>query len=261
MTAPRTEAGRAYARMADELPGWDSLAEWTEPIEHDAQVIVVAGTKGGKSTLAATMTLDVGSLVAIDAKARLTLPHARIVELPPFDPAADGGGHAFRVALRDALAWHDPKREGALANRVILRHAVTDVESFEAHDAMFRAVFERGATLLWIDEITATGATPQRAQVWLRAVSARGRTRGIGLWTLTQRSYGLTPLILRANAEYTIVGSVNPDDVRDAKLPAIELATTIPRKSGRFLLYRAGERDPYRLYLPIPPELRRWEAP
>lgn len=254
--------------MAEPIARWESLPEWTDPIPHDAQVMVVAGTGGGKSTLAATMTLDVGSLVAIDGKARLTLPDARIVDLPVFDVDAEPGtlkgepgGRAFATALREGLAWQDPRRHGKLANRVILRPDVRDTEGFEAHDAMFRALYLRGSALVWIDEITGTGATANRTQTWLRAISARGRTRGVGLWTLSQRPYGLTPTILRSNAEFTIIGSADPDDVKDLRRPGAEIATTIPRKSGRFLLWQSGKREPFRLYVPIPPGMRKWAAP
>jgi hypothetical protein len=200
------------------------------------------------------MTLRVPSLVVIDDKGSLTLPHARLIELPAYN--ADEP-ERYYGAIRAGLSW----REGHESNRVILRPYVLDAEGFEAHDAMFRAVFERRDTVLWIDEIGATGSTPQRSQPWLRAISARGRTRGVGLWTLTQAAYGMVPPILRRNATHTIVGSIDPDDIRDMPRPGVEIAETIPRKSGRFLVYVAGEREPYRLYLPIPPALRSWRAP
>lgn len=73
---------------------WASLRPYAEPIPSDAQVLLVSGTGGAKSTLAATMTLRVPSLVVLDDKAAMTLPHARVVELPPYnadEPAASPG--------------------------------------------------------------------------------------------------------------------------------------------------------------------------
>lgn len=233
---------------------WASLRPYAEPIPSDAQVLLVSGTGGAKSTLAATMTLRVPSLVVLDDKAAMTLPHARVVELPPYN--ADEPERYYDV-VRAAIAW----REGHESNRVIVRPYVLDVEAFDAHDAIFRAVFERRHTVLWIDEIGATGATPQRSQPWLRAISARGRTRGVGLWTLSQAAYGMVPPLLRRNATLTILGSLDPDDVKDIPRPGVEIAESIPRKSGKFLVYVAGEREPYRLYLPIPPALKGWRAP
>ena len=235
---------------------WRSLVPFGSPIDGSDQVLLIASTGGAKSTLAATLTLHTPSLVAIDEKARLTLPGATVVELPRYDHD-DSGGSAFRSALQTALRWR-PDDEG---NRIILRPYVLDIEDFDAHNDMYQAVYLRGHTLLWLDEITATGATAQRSQPWLRAISARGRTRGLGLLTLTQAPFGLTPAILRRNATYIIFGPIDPQDLDGINRERIEIAAELPRKSGLFLVYRAGERDPYRLPLPIPPALTHWEAP
>ncbi len=234
---------------------WQSLRPFEASIPADAQVMLVAATGGAKSTLVATMTLRVPSLVAVDEKGALTLPHARVVELPQYN---EDEPERYGDAVRSALRWRE---EGERGNRVIIRPHVLDIEHFEAHNVIFRAVYERRHTLLWLDEISATGATAQRSQPWLRALSARGRTRGIGMWTCTQAPFGLTPPVLRRNATYTIVGPLDPQDIKDIPRPGIEIAETIPRKSGRFMVYVAGEREPYRLYLPIPPILKGWKAP
>ena len=249
----------AQTRPTEPPPEWSALPDFAErlPLLASDQVLLIAGTGGAKSTLAATLTLRVPSLVAIDEKSRLTLPGATVHELPPFDHDDDAGGSAFRQALTDALRWRPPEQ----GNRVILRPYVLDIEDFAVHDAIYQAVYLRGHTLLWIDEITATGATAQRSQPWLRAISARGRTRELGLITLTQAPFGLTPSILRRNAAYVIFGPIDPDDTGDLRRESIELATRLPLKAGYFIVYPKGERTVYRLRLPIPAGLRTWEAP
>lgn len=241
---------------------WTALPEFRGRWSGDDQVLLIASTKGAKSTLAASLTLHAPSLVAVDEKARLTLPGAEVVELPPFERdergrALPGGGMAFRSALQAALRWR-PASEG---NRIILRPYILDIEDFAAHDSIFQAVYLRGHTILWLDEITATGATAQRAQPWLRALSARGRTRGIGLLTLTQAPFGLTPPILRRNATYIIFGPIDPDDLQGINRQGIEIATELPQGSGLFIVYVSGTLAPFRLHLPIPEGLKRWEAP
>ena len=236
------------------MTAWDDLPAFTGTIDGTDQVVCVAGTGGAKSTLVATLTLPVGSLVAIDDKGALHLPRAREIELPKYDRE---NPDAYLGAVTRSLAW----RDGAMANRVILRPHALDVDDFDAHDLIFRAIYTRGETFLWIDEITATGATAQRAQPWLRALSSRGRTRGIGMVTCTQSPFGIMPPILRRNATYLILGSVDPQDVRDLNREGADIATTIPRKTGRFVVWTAGDRQPFRLYLPIPPALAGWRAP
>lgn len=252
----------------DRLPAFDPAT-----IRADDQVLLIASTGGAKSTLTATLTLDVGSLVAIDGKASLTLPRARIVELPP------SSSGTFERALLDAIAWRGSERRRlrwywrlrpplatdpiATSNRVILRLAIEDIDDLAAHDRVFRALYRyRPHTIVWIDEITATGASPQRVPQHLRALSARGRTRGIGLWTATQAPFGLVPGILRRNARVTIVGPITADDAREMRLPSIEVAQAIAPRTGRFVVYVAGDpRSPYRLFVPIPPALAGWSPP
>ena len=244
---------------------WKRLRPFTRQIEASDQVLLIAGTGGAKSTLAATETLSVSSLVALDGKDSLYLPNATVYELPkaPEWPkqsamSTDPGVMAYDRAIAGPLAW----REGRNANRIILRPHVEDIEDFWAFDRIYRAIYQRGHTLVWIDEITSTGATPQRAQPYLRAITARGRTRNIGLWTLTQAPYGLTPGILRRNATYTIFGPIEPEDASEIHRAGIDIALTIPPKSGRFIVYASGEMGmPCRLYVPIPTALKGWRAP
>lgn len=254
---------------------WESLRPFDGTIAGDEQVVVIAMKGGAKSTLVASLTLDVPSLVAIDDKSRLSLPGAVPFDLPPFDKSAPA---EYDEAIMSALAWRadgrrfslfgrDRATRGAVMNsdRVILRVDPLDADMPEPHDRIFRAVFlTRPDTLLWIDEISGTGATPHVVPRYLRAISARGRTRGIGMWTSTQAAYGLIPGILLRNAGYLIVGPIPPKDAkevaRDGRQDA-ELAATLPTHTGRFMIWHQGEMEPYRLFVPIPPKLARWEAP
>jgi hypothetical protein len=254
-----------FAPTRESESAWRNLRPFARQIDASDQVLLIAATGGAKSTLAATETLNVGSLVAIDGKDSLYLPNATVYELPkaPDWPKSsqmnsDPGVGAYDRAIAAALAW----RDGRNANRVILRPHVEDIEDFWAFDRMYKAIYTRGHTLVWIDEITSTGATPQRSQPYLRAITARGRTREIGLWTLSQAPFGLVPGILRRNATYTILGPIEPQDEAEIRRVGSEIALTIPPKSGRFIVYPAGDVGmPFRLYVPIPNALIGWRAP
>jgi hypothetical protein len=253
--APAPVANASRGRVHDR---WSNLKPFSHVIEASDQVLLVASTGGAKSTLVATLTLPVSSLVALDEKGALRLPRSRLVELPSYDATvtkAEPG--AYLAHVRKAIAY----RTNGDPNRIVLRPHDLDVDDFDAHDDIFHAVHERRGSILWIDEISATGASAQRSQRWLRALSARGRTRPVGLWTCTQAPYGMTPPILRRNATYTIFGPLDPDDIAGINRPGIEIAETLPPKTGRFIVYAAGEREPMRLYVPIPDQLKGWRAP
>lgn len=235
-------------------PTWARLRPFTAEIATSDHVLLVATTGGAKSTLVATLTLPVPSLIAIDGKDALRLPRSRQVDLPSYASFAEPDAYRRRVAT--LLAWREHE-----ANRIVVRPHPLDIDGFDAHDAIFEAAYNRRHTIVWVDEITSTGATAQRAQPYLRAISARGRTRDVGLWVCTQAPYGMTPPILRRNATYLILGPIEPEDVAEIHRPGVELAESLPHKSGRFIVYHVGERDPMRLYLPIPPGLHAWRAP
>lgn len=218
--------------------------------EPNDQIFVVAGTGGGKSTLLATLTLDLPRLVAIDGKGSLTLPGAEVIELPQF------GSQGFDSALERAFRW---RNHGKM--RVILRPHPLDTQNLACHDVIFAALYDQGPVFVWIDEISATGATASRCPPWLLALSARGRTRGIGIATCTQSAFAMTPLILRRNARFTLIGCSDAQDLAGIKREGIEAAAEIAPKSGTFLLYEQGVIPPKVLRFDIPPALKGWQAP
>lgn len=234
--------------------GWEGLDPFTATIDGSDHVLCVAMTGGAKSTLVGSLLLDVPSLVIVDDKGGMIFPGTRTVELPYSGSVTPG---EYDRQLRRALAWSDQPH----GNRIILRPDVEDLENRTAHNAIFRVLYHRGHAIIWVDEITGTGATPAVQPSFLRGISARGRTRGLGLWACTQAPFGLTPGLLRRNARYTIFGPLDPDDVAMIHRPGIDIAANLPTHTGRFIVYTAGEREPRRLYVPIPPGLRRWRAP
>ena len=255
---------------------WESLKPYEADIASDAQVLIIAGQGGAKSTLTATLLLDAPSLVALDSKGRLTLPRARVIELPAFPehrpgylPSDPRATIRYDSILAESLKPPAGKRSiirlrtaEPETGRVILRVHPLDVDDVIVHDRIFRAIYlTRPDTITWIDEITGTGASAQSTPRWMRALTARGRTRGQGMWTMTQSPFGLVPPLIRRNADLIIIGSIDRADARGLPFEGAEMAAAIPRKTGRFIVYVSGESEPYRLFVPIPPELKSWTAP
>jgi hypothetical protein len=254
---------------AAERRSWESLPPFEGEIDAADQLVIIAQKGGAKSTLWASLTLDIPSLVALDDKGSLSLPDAVAYDLPPYSKTAPD---EYAEAVDSAIRWREggttrwaifrsdaPRRA---TNRVILRVDPADTDEPTPHDVIFRELFRnRQDTLVVIDEISATGATPHVIPRWLRALSARGRTRGTGLWTCTQAAFGLVPGILIRNAGYIVVGPIPATDARDLRRDGAELAAEIAPRTGRFIVWAQGDRQPYRLFVPIPPRLRGWEAP
>jgi hypothetical protein len=214
-------------------------------IEDGDQITLIASTGGSKSTLVATLLINAPSLVAIDTKGSLTFPNTKLLELPPLESPK------FATAMQ-ALKT---------TPRIIVRPHPLEVENLDTYEAIFEAIYNRGPTQVWIDEVGAIAKTSQVYPKWLGACSNRGRTRKITLLTCSQAPYGQMPMCLRRNANVAIFGVMTATDIDSLPYDGIEAIKDIKPKTGRFVLYRTGEQEPKALYLPIPKALANWQAP
>lgn len=70
----------------------------------------------------------------------------------------------------------------------------------ENFNTFFNWIFERGNTILWIDELMSIG-TVNKFPPALGRLYQQGRSKGIGIWSCTQRPSGI-PMIVPANSSY-----------------------------------------------------------
>ena len=75
-----------------------------------------------------------------------------------------------------------------------------DEQNEATFNQFFRWIFERGNTILWIDELMSIG-TVQSFPKELGRLMTQGRSKGVGVWCCTQRPSGI-PSCCPANASY-----------------------------------------------------------
>lgn len=86
-----------------------------------------------------------------------------------------------------------------------------DEQNEENFDMFFRWIFERGNTILWIDELMSV-ASANRCPRQLHRIYTQGRSKGVGVWACSQRPSGI-PTIALANSQYFFVFDLtNPAD-------------------------------------------------
>jgi hypothetical protein len=73
----------------------------------------------------------------------------------------------------------------------------------ETFDKFFNWIFERGNCILWIDELMSVGSV-QRFPRGLGRLMQQGRSKGVGVWSCTQRPSGI-PAIVPASCSYFFV--------------------------------------------------------
>lgn len=130
------------------------------------------------------------NVFGIDEKGEFNLPDARIVETPE-------GLNRMRAG----------------DNRPILYRPKPAYWADEWYDAVFRWVYERRHTTLYVDEIYAVMKHSGRAPQWLQACLTRGRSLGITCVNATQRPFAV-PISILSEAKHYFVWPLPMEDDR-----------------------------------------------
>ena len=78
-----------------------------------------------------------------------------------------------------------------------------DDQNQETFNMFFRWIFDRGDTILWIDELMSVG-TVNSFPKELGRLLTQGRSKNVGVWSCTQRPSGI-PALVPANSSYFFV--------------------------------------------------------
>lgn len=117
-----------------------------------------------------------------------------------------------------------------------------DDQTDENFDRFFRWIFERGNTILWIDELMSVG-TVHRFSRELGRLYQQGRSKGIGIWSASQRPSAI-PGIAMANSNYFFVFNMTlPQDRKKLVETTGMLKMYDLPKGYNFWFYKMGDSD------------------
>ena len=125
-----------------------------------------------------------------------------------------------------------------------------DEQDKEHYDSLFRYVYERENTILWIDVLMSVCDSSRTYPLFLKALYTRGRSKNVSVVALTQRPVDI-PQIATANSTHFYTFTLR-NDVDREKMSAVtgcpELKITpsmVPPKSQyNFWYYRDGYERP-----------------
>lgn len=80
------------------------------------------------------------------------------------------------------------------------------------YDSLFKWVYDRQNTLIWIDELMSIAESPKTYPPYLKALMTRGRSRNCGVWALTQRPTDIPSIVLANTTHYFIFNLNLPQD-------------------------------------------------
>ena len=125
-----------------------------------------------------------------------------------------------------------------------------DEQTDENFNAFFNWLFERGNTILWIDELMSVG-TVQRFPRALGRIMQQGRSKGIGVWSCTQRPSGI-PAIVPASCSYFFVFDMALPQDRKKLVETTGMPQMMEMPTGyNFWYYKMGDRKTVKAYLKV----------
>ena len=117
-----------------------------------------------------------------------------------------------------------------------------DEQTIDNFNQFFRWIFERGNTILWIDELMSIGTATSYPKELGRLLT-QARSKNVGVWMCTQRPSGI-PLICTANTSYifAFACALPADRKRLVETSGIPRMVEMP-EGYNFWYYKMGERD------------------
>ena len=120
----------------------------------------------------------------------------------------------------------------------------------ENFDKFFNWIFERGNCILWIDELMSVGSV-QRFPRGLGRLMQQGRSKGVGVWSCTQRPSGI-PAIVPASCSYFFVFDMALPQDRKKLVETTGMLEMNNMPTGyNFWYYKMGDRKTVKAKLTI----------
>lgn len=117
-----------------------------------------------------------------------------------------------------------------------------DEQNENTFNRFFRWIFERGNCILWIDELMSIG-TVQSFPKELGRLMTQGRSKGVGVWSCTQRPSGI-PMCVPSNCSYFFVFDMSLPQDRKKLVDTTGMTQMYEMPTGyNFWYYKMGERE------------------
>src|SRR5436305_7144700 len=207
----------------------------SQEIERGDHCFIAGGTGSGKSALV-EVYLDGRNfpfVVKIDNKGEIF--ERKAAGLTAWKGLTEGEDYEIVYHLKDLDKVQAPK---------IIYAPDFDEQEEEYYNAFFKWVYERENTTVWIDELMSITDSPHRISRFLKACYTRGRSKGIGIWALSQRPSEIPNIILaNTNTFFIFTLNLEPDRLKITKITDQKEFMTKPQKY-HFWFFKLGNNKP-----------------
>lgn len=194
--------------------------------------VLVAGMTGtGKSYLCENYLRTYDYVVKLDTKDETG--ERRAVGRSPWDGLQEGKDFTVTSHLTEL---------DSIETKKIIYVPDYDEQNEETFNAFFRWIFERGNTILWIDELMSIG-TVQSYPRELGRIMQQGRSKNIGVWSCTQRPSGI-PSCVPSNSSYFFIFDLALPQDRKRIVETTGMVKMGEMPTGyNFWYYKMGDRE------------------
>lgn len=167
----------------------------------DEHVFIAGMTGSGKSVTAEHYLAGYANVIKLDTKDEVS--ERRKQKKPLWKGLVEGKDYTVINRLAELDNVDTPK---------IIYVPEFDEQTQDHYNSLFKWVYERQNTILWIDELMSIADSPSRYPPYLKALYTRGRSRESVVWALTQRPMDI-PTIVMANSTHFFIYNLNmPQD-------------------------------------------------
>lgn len=202
-------------------------------INSDEHVFICGKTGSGKSVVAEVYLAGDDSVIKLDTKGEYYERQKK--GIPAWRGLVEGRDYTVIFKLADI--------DKAPTKKIMYVPDMSELNQ-EHYDALFKWIYDREDTRLWIDELMEVAPSPTKYPYHLKALYTRGRSKEATVWACTQRPSEIPSIVFGMSTHFFIFNMSLPQD-REKLVKATGMIEFYDRPEGHeFWYWRDGSDEP-----------------
>lgn len=188
----------------------------------DSEHVFIAGMTGsGKSYLAERYLASYDYVVKLDTKDEVT--ERRLAKKDLWVGLDEGKDYTVCTKLTEL---------GNIKTKKIIYVPDFEEQSLESYNTFLKWCYERGNTIVWIDELMSICPNATKYPLYLKAIATRGRSKNVAMWSLTQRPVDIPSIVTANSTHFFVFDLMLPQD--RTKMSQVTAMPNMTVKPGKY---------------------------